>query len=56
MTRKRIVGTCECDDCIDSTTPCDQDCPLGELCQGCKLAMDIDKDEDYEKLTALGRY
>ena len=27
--------TCDCDDCVDSDTPCHMDCRPDEQCKGC---------------------
>lgn len=46
--------TCKCDDCCDAEDPCHFDCPIDEMCQGCKDNSEDDKDREFEEKQALG--
>ncbi len=45
--------TCECPDC--DVDPCHHDCPLDELCLGCRSSMEEERDRIYACDQASGK-
>lgn len=45
---------CECESCKDSEDPCRFDCDMDDLCDGCRDAIEEEKDREFEILKAKG--
>lgn len=45
---------CDCQDCVESETPCRGDCPSDALCRGCAEAAEASKDREHDEMCALG--
>jgi len=45
---------CDCDTCLESDTPCSQDCDSDNLCEGCFENKEAEKDRTFDEACALG--